>query len=96
MLKFKRLMIDGNGKVYRPGQTVPENFSTPAGLAEMVNVGDIEEMVVRDFIVVTEPNVIDTEPLEVETMELSEIEDHQEPIQEPVKKVTTKSRKAGK
>jgi hypothetical protein len=66
MLKFKRRMINGKGKVFRPGQRVPDNFSTAAGLAEMIKAGDIEDTgtklveVPADF----EPPAQETEPVE--------------------------------
>jgi TATA-binding protein-associated factor Taf7 len=43
MLIFAKRMIDGKGKTWTPGQNVPEGFSTPAGLAEMIKAGDIAE-----------------------------------------------------
>lgn len=43
MLIFLKRMIDNKSRTYQPGQTVPEGFSTPAGLAEMIKVGDIGE-----------------------------------------------------
>ena len=36
-------MIDNKSHTYQPGQAVPEGFSTPAGLAEMIKAGDIGE-----------------------------------------------------
>lgn len=43
MLIFKRKMIDRKGKAWNQGQRVPEDFSTPLGLQEMIKAGDIED-----------------------------------------------------
>lgn len=81
MYQFKRVMIDRTGKSYSPGQTVPDNFSTQTGLDEMVKVGDIEEVELKNYTIETveeiEPEEIqDEEQEEVEPEELDE--DHQE------------------
>jgi len=46
MYKFKRPVYDmRKGKQHRAGSVVPGDFSTPAGLAEMLKAGDIELVV---------------------------------------------------
>jgi hypothetical protein len=99
-MKFKRMMIDGKGKTHQPGETVPDGFSTELGLAEMIRVGDIEDpkQPEKEFDCLDVP--IENELLEkthLMNIELSEIENTQEPIQEPViEKPTKRGRKAGK
>ena len=45
MYRFKQTVYSmKGGKTYRAGTIVPEDFSSPEGLAEMVKSGDIEDM----------------------------------------------------
>ena len=44
MFKFMREVSSMTGKHFMAGTIVPDGFSTPAGLAEMVKAGDIEEV----------------------------------------------------
>jgi hypothetical protein len=53
MFKFMRDVTTMTGKHFMAGTIVPDGFSTPAGLAEMVKAGDIEE--VGEPILVDEP-----------------------------------------
>jgi hypothetical protein len=43
MLYFKQDVRKQSGKTYRAGQPVPDGFTTPLGLIEMIASGDIED-----------------------------------------------------
>jgi hypothetical protein len=90
MYKFKRKVTNKLGKVFHPGMVVPENIP-PFAIAEMVRVGDVEEIVeVEEEIQPIIEEVEEWQDIPVEEIE-ADFEEIQaeEPIQEITEETST-------
>lgn len=81
MLKFKRTMRSMSGKVYHEGAIVPDGFSTPAGLEEMIKAGDIEkvgDVPMFDLLSDKQPEEVE-EPMPTEEVEVPKAKEARKP-----------------
>lgn len=57
MLYFKREMRSMAGKIYKAGSVVPDEFSNPNGLAEMILRGDIVDVIFASEKKIEDPKI---------------------------------------